>query len=200
MGLREDLDDLWRYVTSPRDPEGQAFDARFGTETRWFDLLGNYEPSRPSVVDAALDALDVLPAAYTFVDVGCGKGRVLILAAARGFRAVVGIEPVAAHRRVAAANLAAAARRVPAAAAATVIAGDADHLALPDGPAVVYLYNPFPGPQVRAVLDAIGRRPARLVYVTPAEGATVAMAGWQRVVRGGEGGWRWEIWRPPRDG
>ena len=114
MSLRDDFDDVWRYLAAPRDPEGLAFDGRYGTETRWFDAFGNYEPSRPSVVEAALDALDVDPAEFTFVDVGSGKGRVLILAAQRAFRDVLGIEPDRGLRAVAARNLAAASRVAPA--------------------------------------------------------------------------------------
>ena len=196
MSLRDDFDDVWRYLAAPRDPEGLAFDARYGTETRWFDVFGNYEPSRPSVVEAALDALDVDPADFTFVDVGSGKGRVLILAAQRSFGHVLGIEPDGGLRAVAARNLAAASRVAPVVARARVEAGDAAHLSLPDEPVVVFLYNPFPAPQVRAVVDAIRARPARLVYVAPAHRAEVLGAGWRTVARGGEGPWRWEIDAP----
>ena len=61
---------------------------------------------------------------------------------------------------------------------------------------VLFLYNPFPAAQVRAVIDAVRARPARLVYVAPAHRAEVLEVGWRTVARGGEGPWRWEIDAP----
>src|SRR5687768_17287549 len=85
---------MWDWLLRRwRDPEddGRRFDVRYGTETCWFDLW-NYEPTPPRIVDEVLQALPIEPQALTFVDLGSGKGRVVLLASRYPFRAVVGIE------------------------------------------------------------------------------------------------------------
>ena len=92
---------------------------------------------------------------YTFIDIGCGKGRTLILALDYGFRNVVGVEFAAELVAIARANL--ASRGLDTNANVTVLQEDATQYEFPGGPLVVYLYNPF-GPEVfRKVLDNLLR-------------------------------------------
>jgi predicted RNA methylase len=81
------------------------FDATFGVETGGIipsakleaaspskEHSSPYEASNPYVFAAALKSLNISFSDYTFVDVGSGKGRVLLMALAYGFKRIVGVE------------------------------------------------------------------------------------------------------------
>ena len=80
---------------------------------------------------------------YTFLDLGCGKGRGLIVASEFSFRRVMGIEIDAALCRICRANAAAIRARFPARPVIEVSEGDATVLALPPGDLVVFIYHAF---------------------------------------------------------
>jgi SAM-dependent methyltransferase len=94
---------------------------------------------QPSVVRRALDCLNVHDD-MIFIDIGCGRGRALIVASEFPFRALYGYELLPyivniARRNVAKVNLS---ERV------VVVEADASQPALPeDGEVVLFLYNPF---------------------------------------------------------
>jgi SAM-dependent methyltransferase len=89
---------------------------------------------------------------FSFIDVGAGMGRAMLLAARLGFRQVVGVELNPALVRIGKRNLAfwrAAGRaRVP----MKMICGDAVELQLPEGPCLAFLFNPFGAPVMRRLL------------------------------------------------
>ena len=85
---------------------------------------------------------------YAFVDLGCGKGRVVMMASEYPFRAVRGIELSAGLVRVARRNLRKWMRAKPrdgwaACRDVRVERGDVLGLELPDGPVVLFLFNAF---------------------------------------------------------
>ena len=90
--------------------------------------------------------------AYTFIDLGAGMGRALLLAAAHPFRAVVGVELHPTLARIARRNLAlwrtAGRARVP----MHMHCCDAADFPLPPGPCLVFLFNPFEAPVLRRLL------------------------------------------------
>ena len=92
--------------------------------------------------------------AYTFVDLGAGMGRAMLLAAAYPFRNVLGVELHPTLARIARRNLALwrAAKRtgVP----MRMHCRDAADFPLPTGPCVAFLFNPFGAPVLRRVLRA----------------------------------------------
>ena len=152
-----------------------------------------------SGVDAAamLSRLPIdLPSTH-FVDLGCGKGRVLAIARSMPFASVTGVEFCPDLARTAEANLSTA--RLPQRSGpAHVIEGDARTTDWPAGPLVVYLYNPFG----RAILDAVERslaasliahpRPCTIVYANPQHTATFETPDWHAVATGDE--W-WAVYR-----
>lgn len=180
------LDELSWWFRGQRDERSLAFDRRWGTETARFDLH-NYEPSTPDVVDSVLDLLDVGPQGWTFLDLGSGKGRAVLLASQRPFRRAVGIEWRRGLHRRAEANLAAFRARGGPACPVELHCGDAATHALPDGPLVVYLYNPFPANVVHDVLLRLRGREHRLCYVNPRESVLVEAMGY-RALREAEDG------------
>ena len=192
MELLQPLDHLIFWVRDLGNRESWAFDRTFGTSTAWFDL-GNYEPTLPSVVDDVLRTLDVHEPDWTFVDLGCGKGRVALLASQRPFRRVVGIERRAALVRVAQRNLDIWGDN--AICPVFFFAGDAATHPLPQGPLVVYLFNPFAIDILRKVLLRLRNRPVRLIYVNPLHGDELERHGFEEAAHGGEGIWLWTIYR-----
>jgi 16S rRNA G966 N2-methylase RsmD len=103
-----------------------------------------YVPTKPRLVRAWLDALPVaLLERSTFVDMGSGRGRVLLMAAERPFRRVVGVEFATELHLDAQENL----RRFPSrrmrCTDVTSVLGDAAAFRLPNDPLVVYFDNPF---------------------------------------------------------
>ena len=95
-----------------------------------------------------------------FVDVGCGKGKTLMVAARLGFRSVVGVEFAPELAAIAAANI----RKVGIGNAA-VVEGDAAAFTFPDDPLVVYFYNPFSREVMQQVIANLARSRAPRVYV-----------------------------------
>jgi SAM-dependent methyltransferase len=109
------------------------------------------------------------PAAFDFVDYGCGKGRALVLAAECGFRRVIGVEFAAALHAAAERNIEIFRRRRRRCPPIEVVHGDAADLPIPGGDVLLYFYNPF-GPAVfRKVAANVERawraRPARRIVV-----------------------------------
>lgn len=135
-----------------------------------------YGGSQPSIIRTALTTLPPLEG-FTFVDLGCGKGRPLLVASEFPFRDLVGVElspPLAADARE---NGAILHRKFPERVPVRVEVGDAGAFPFPGGNLVVFLYNPF-GEEVMAnvvagIDAALATEDRRLfvVYYNPVYGA-----------------------------
>jgi SAM-dependent methyltransferase len=115
-----------------------------------------------------------------FVDLGSGKGRIVLQAARRyPFKRVIGVELSPELNEIASANLERVRPRLRCRQVELVTA-DALQWEIPEDLSVVYLYNPFKGKIFAGVLDrlseAVARsgRPLRIVYVHPFEHARLA--------------------------
>ena len=118
-----------------------------------------YYAISPSTLRQAFAALPFDPADFTFVDLGCGKGRALLLAAHQGFRSVVGLEIAPQLAAIACAN----ADSHP---TIEVRTQDAAEVTLPDGPLLVFLYHPFLAPLLRRVLkNLLAQQRSRPLYI-----------------------------------
>jgi SAM-dependent methyltransferase len=91
---------------------------------------------------------------YTFVDIGAGMGRALLLASELSFRAVIGVELHPTLARIARKNVALWKERGLCCAPVRVIRGNAVDFKLPPGPCVVFMFNPFGAPVMRRLLKA----------------------------------------------
>lgn len=80
---------------------------------------------------------------YSFVDLGCGKGRTLLLASKLGFRKVVGVEFAGSLCEIARANIARFAMPEERRVRCSVVHADATQFELPNGNLVLYFGNPF---------------------------------------------------------
>jgi SAM-dependent methyltransferase len=152
------------------------FDARYGVDTSGrvppHDLgtygdAKRYQGTLPHLFHEIIRRLNIQPRLFTFVDVGCGKGRVVVLAAQIGFRRVVGIDVSPGLVEVARKNLQVRGLE------ASVEVLDATDLSFPTEPFVLYLFNPFGEATLRTLAARLRHslqatpRPAILVYVYP---------------------------------
>ena len=151
-----------------RDDDGGGFDRLHGTDTEGIvppELLGHdhdvleqclqYEPTEPALFRRMLQELPIDHSDYTFVDLGSGKGRALLLAAEYPFGRVVGVEASPLLHATAQLNLTvyrSGARRCR---CIDLLRGDAANFELPTGPLIVYLFNPFGARRIAKVLRNI---------------------------------------------
>jgi SAM-dependent methyltransferase len=157
------------------------FDPAFGTETRTVienqhltDVISpnlirgiRYEPTRALPFRRALAAAHI-PTDGGFVDLGCGKGRVLILAVQCGFQQVTGVDYSRGLCESAEQNLQAFRSRSKRAFRAKVLTMDAADYAFTKDDTVVYLFNPFDAVVLAAVLARLQRsleRNPRTVWI-----------------------------------
>ena len=89
---------------------------------------------------------------FTFIDVGAGMGRAMLLAAQFPFSSVVGVELHPTLARIARRNIALWRAQGQAATGMRIYCRDASTFKLPPGPCVAFLFNPFGAPVMRAVL------------------------------------------------
>lgn len=125
-------------------------DAPTQRDARFAGQLCPYMGSQPTIIRRALDTLGNVTG-YTFVDIGCGKGRPLIVASEYSFALALGYDISANLVRVANANAMKIAQRFPYRPPMRAFAQGVSELQLPAGHVAVFLFNPF-GPDLMATL------------------------------------------------
>ena len=81
---------------------------------------------------------------FTFIDIGSGKGRALLMAADYPFRRILGIELLPDLHRVAKENIGKYKSDSQQCFAIDCLLGDASEFVFPTEPTVLYLFNPLP--------------------------------------------------------
>ena len=170
---------------------GQRFDAEHNITTEALIFLGELDPENvgPGIefathyeatpVDDAqrlLDASPLAPERTTFVDVGAGMGRVVLLAAKRPYRQIVGVEISPALHEIAKANRDKFPKDGVRCRDIRLVRADASVFTFPRGDLAVYLYNPFRSEVFAPMLDrllAVSAREVVLLYHTPLERETI---------------------------
>jgi SAM-dependent methyltransferase len=171
----------WRH----RDKE---FDRRYGVDTAGTIPLSAldvddenweygfaYEPTDPKYFKAIVGKLPIQFEDFTFVDIGSGKGRVLLLATEFPFRKILGLEISKRLQGIALENI----RRYRNGATnlkctnVQTVCADAATFQIPNDPCVLYLFNPFQEEIMGKVLTNIQEslrespRDIYIVYRTP---------------------------------
>jgi SAM-dependent methyltransferase len=116
---------------------------------------GKYQPSEPGLFHRILNELKIRYEEFTFIDLGSGKGRTLLMASEYAFRKIVGAEIIPELHAIAAENVRRYTNERQKCFAIETWLGDAREFPLPDGPLVIYLFNPFPADVLREVLRRI---------------------------------------------
>jgi SAM-dependent methyltransferase len=165
------------------------FDATYGTDTSGYvpseDLPGSsvattklhvYGGSQPSIIREALTKLpDDKP--FTFIDLGCGKGRPMLVATEFPFKRVIGLELSTALAEQARSNVAIYDRMVIPGCEMAIEVGDAAAFNFPAGHLCVFLYNPFGAEVMNRVVANLEHaiqtdaRSVFVIYYNPVHGA-----------------------------
>ncbi|HEY4051737.1 MAG TPA: class I SAM-dependent methyltransferase [Acidobacteriaceae bacterium] len=161
------------------------FDRRFGVDTSGLifpeDLSSGsrnhlfsseYIGVPPSLFRSLISALEIDHSRFTFLDLGSGKGRALMLASEFPFHEVIGVELSPDLHEVACRNLLQFRSSAQRCEALRSVRGDATQFPLPGGPLVLYMWNPFCEPVFLQVLENLEnslRQDPRDVYVLYAD-------------------------------
>jgi SAM-dependent methyltransferase len=166
---------------------GQRFDAQHGVVTEALLFLGeldphaigdalqdatHYEPTPVAQFEEMLDALPQPVNGFTFVDIGAGLGRVVLLASKRPFRQIIGVEVSPALCETARDNVVRwrRAHEDLACRDLRIVLADATSFRFPHGDLVVYLYNPFGEASIARFaerLTTVVRKKSFVLYHTP---------------------------------
>ena len=189
---------LWEFA---RDSTPERLRQRFGDAdydwdyrvnttsgaVRWRDrLLGmfhsEYQPTEPAAFHEMIEALQQTPTPdqstlnfrdFTFLDLGSGKGRTLLMASDYPFRRIVGVELLPSLHQIAQQNLSQYKSESQKCFALTTICADASAFPFPEDPLVIYLFNPFPESGMRQVVANLEHslrarpRPVYILYHNP---------------------------------
>ncbi len=176
---------MWEYL---RDSTPDRLRARFGDAdydwdhrvnttsgaVGWRDrLLGMfhsaYQPTDPAAFHEMIAALQqhahLNLRDFTFVDLGSGKGRTLLMASDYPFRRIIGVELIPSLHRTAEENLSKYRSDSQKCFNLESVCADATTFSLPEDPLVLFLFNPLPDFALRQVLANLER--TRRVAPTP---------------------------------
>ncbi len=186
-GLLGVVSGFGRMIAARRSAD--EFDARHGVDTGgtlhlWnftvqaasvesAETAGRYQPMDEPSFRASMEFLQGRQAGFTFVDIGTGKGRPLIMAGWLGFGRVVGVEFAVELADIARANLAKLGI-----ANAEVVTLDASIYRFPDEPQIVFMTGATLGPTIlAAVLDNLAKvsreHEVHVVYIRPYSAAVL---------------------------
>ena len=202
------LAELWGFVrdSTPNRSRSRYGDMDYDWEHRvnttsgtvnWRErLLGifysPYQPTDPSAFCEMMGALPTDFREYTFIDIGSGKGRTLLMASEYPFRKIVGVELITELHRAAEENIAAYQTQTPTAHGTAIVSVcmDACEFVFPATPLLVYLFNPLPEARLRQVMRNLEEswrktsRPVWIVYHNPALESALAESQWLQRVSG----------------
>lgn len=196
----------WRKVK-----DGKAFDAQGYRTTdlmalEKMEITGDathscwYEAVAVADFDAIMAKVDIPVEGTTFVDLGSGMGRALLLAADLPFKRIVGVEFGRELHDVAVENFATRARKAGPDDRIELIHGDATKHAVPAGPVLYFVYNSFRPPVLTEVVRNIHAswkadpRPLRFIYLNPQHADELTGNGFEAVDRAPD--YRFWIYRP----
>ena len=152
------------------------FDERYGMDTsgligggslavghRHDAYITGYAGISPSRFEAAIERWrdTISPARledYTFIDLGCGKGRAVLLASRLPFREVIGIELNPQLAAIAQRNADHWRNLGEQVSPIRICVADATEPDLPNGPSLLFLYNSFSKPLVCRLADNLVKR------------------------------------------
>jgi len=193
--LRESMPDRRRQRYGDADYDWDyrvdTTSATVSARNRFLGLLHSpYQPTDPSLFHEMMTKLDIDFSQFVFLDVGSGKGRVLLMAADYPFRKIVGIELLAELHRIAQENVRNYVSDSQRCFVIETVCGDACNFVFPSEPLVLYLFNPLPGPELATLVANLERslneepRPVVVHYQNPLLEQTLSGQKWLLRVAG----------------
>ena len=143
-------------------------------------LVGNsadhgvfYHPAHPKLLFEIFNSLKIDFPSHTFVDLGSGKGRALLVASEYPFAEIIGVEFAAELHEIAARNIQSYRSKTQRCKKVRSVNLDAAEFEMPATPLVLYLFNPFRPAVLIPVLQRLQRsldsqpREVTLIYTAP---------------------------------
>lgn len=155
-------------ILSGCDTSGMIHRRRLGSEAT------DYQAIDPDVFHATIAHICEDFSQFTFVDLGCGKGRALLLAEEYPFKNIIGVEFAKDLAIIASKNAArVGSSRI------SVVNRDARQFDLPPGPLLIFMYNPFSADILRKVIQRLlcHTKPFYLAYVNPLNADVLSSTG-----------------------
>lgn len=192
-GTRDLLGAIWEFArdSTPSRLRSRFGDADYDWDYRvnttsgavgWRDrLLGTfyslYQPTEPAQFREMIEALqqkrNLNLDEFTFIDLGSGKGRTLLMASDYPFRRILGVELLPSLHQIAQENLSLFRNDSQRCFRLESVCADATAFALPEEPLVLYLFNPFLEAGVRRTVENLKislqqhPRPTYVLYHNP---------------------------------
>lgn len=160
------------------DTSGAIGTAEHAPDAAAASEIVEYAGSQPSIVRAALASLPDHDR-YTFVDLGCGKGRPLLVASEFPFLRLVGVEIAKELADIARGNADIIARWHPRRTPVEIQVGDATAVVPVSERVVYFMYHPFSGALFAALIANLerqldgGLQHAFIVYYNPVVGEVI---------------------------
>ncbi len=142
--------------------------ANVNLRTRLLEIFsrGQYQGSEPQLFHEILQGVPDHLTGYTFIDMGSGKGRALLMASEYPFAKIIGVEIIPELHETAVRNIAKFRGENRRSSDISAWCGDAREFDFPTDSSVVYFFNPFPEDVLRDVLVNLERsvhmRPRKL--------------------------------------
>jgi SAM-dependent methyltransferase len=187
--LRTFLAEVWGFLrdSTPEQRRRRYGDIEYDWEHRvdttsatvtWRDrLLGvfhsPYQPTEPALFHEMMAALNIAFEAFTFIDLGSGKGRTLLMASEYPFHRIVGVELLPELHRVASNNLENYRSELQKCKQLEARCENAVQFCFPAEPTVLYLFNPLSPTNLAQVVRNMERsleenpRPLFVIYHNP---------------------------------
>jgi precorrin-6B methylase 2 len=133
-------------------------------------LVQNYHDYMPARYWELTHSLKLIPLDFkkvTFIDIGSGKGKMLIMAAMFSFKKVIGVELCKNLTELAIINYRKAQSKLRCKNIEFITCNAIDY-SIPDEAGIIFLFNPFSGPILSKVLDNIKQsllRKHRILYI-----------------------------------
>lgn len=140
---RQLIGGFWDHVYRVETRGGVISDESLGITSENRDKGVVYDPTPWSVVKTVAQLLPKGQPDFCFVDVGSGKGRVIMAAAALPYRRVVGVEYSPYLCRIANENLQSQRILPRRTGQVSIVCGDATEFPIPNGACIFFFYNPF---------------------------------------------------------
>lgn len=167
--------------------------ANVSWRARFIGLLNSsYQPIESPLFREMLNSLDIDFGQYTFIDIGSGKGRPLLMASEFPFRRIIGVEFLSELNAIAEENI----RKFPderkRCKQIEARLADATAFEFPSEPLVVFMFHPLPESGFRKVIANLvtsiqeNPRPVWLIYANPIFEGIMLKSGWFRKTAGTE--------------
>ena len=196
--------------------DAYLFDLKHGTRTAGIYSKGRIEKSNPNLkgtvvqyqgtssrlFQAAMKDLDSSVLKGDFIDFGCGRGKVLLMALDYPFKKLHGVELSDKLVKEAEKNLENYCAKKKKNPLASIYLGDARFFLIPPTASVFFFYNPFTWsifePVVGNILESLRRHPRemRLIYINDLYWKELEKKEMQCVSRGSEFRINYSVWKP----